>query len=773
MVARTSLGRSDYRVDAPGKVTGETLYPADLTRENLLYAKVLFSGQPHARMIGMDTSQAEAVPGVIAVFTARDVPVNAYGLTMSDQPVLVGLVDDDEPATASGHGRVRADISRWEGDQVAIIVAETEAAAAEARECIQIEWEPLPLVTDLETALRDETVLHPEHAGDSNAYYRYKIRKGDMAAGWAAAEVIVSAEYTLPNQEHAYLQPEAALSYIDDQGRVTVEIAGQWTHEDQAQIAQALDLPPEQIRIIYPAIGGAFGGREDMSLQIVMALATWKLHERGETRPIRCVWTREESIIGHHKRHRATVKTRWGATKEGKITAVEAQVYMDAGAYNYTSNKVLGNFHMTVSGPYEIPNAHIDSYAIYTNNVPGGAFRGFGAPQGCFVAENQMNKVAAALGLDPVEIRLKNCLREGSIGITQTVMPAGVSLPQVIEACAREAGWRLAGGKWQAADGNFPPFQHPKSFQTLPANPAAIRSGRGFACAYKNIGYSFGFPERCEAEIELYGGSEIERVVLYHAAAEVGQGTHTALRQMAATAVGVAVELVELVMSDTAVTGDSGSVSASRMTWMAGNAIRLAAEQARARWQEEERPAKGFARFTPPATQPFHPETGHATPNFAYGYVAECVELVVDIETGHMHILRVVCADDVGKAVNPQLIEGQIEGGVVQAVGYAVTEELVVRDGRILNPRLSTYLMPGIRDIPEEVHCVILEIPDPRGPWGVRGMAEMPFIPLAPAIAAALHDATGVWFEQIPLTPERVAARLQVAATDKELLAGK
>jgi CO/xanthine dehydrogenase Mo-binding subunit len=754
-----SIGTSPYRVDAPGKVTGAALFPGDLTRERLLHAKVLFSNQPHARMVRMDTSAAEAVPGVIAIFTAADVPVNEYGLTMFDQPVLVGV-------NGSGRSPVPSDVSRWEGDQVAMIVAETETAAAQARERIEIEWEQLPIIPDVDTAVRDEILLHPEHPNQSNIYHHYKIRKGDMAAGWAAAEVIIEGEYHLPNQEHAYLQPEAALSYVDEQGRVTVEIAGQWTHEDQAQIAHALDLPPEQVRIIYPAIGGAFGGREDMSLQIVMALASWKLHQRGETRPVRCIWSREESIIGHHKRHRARAKTRWGATREGKITAVEAELYMDAGAYNYTTNKVMGNFHLTVGGPYEIPNAHIDSYAVYTNSVPGGAFRGFGAPQGCFVAESQMNKLAEALGMGPVELRLKNCYRENSIGITQTPLPAGVSLPQVIEACAA-AGWS-GGAEEQGGGGEEVHLRPsapllPRSFESLPPDPTTLRFGRGFACAYKNIGYSFGFPERCEATIELYGAGSIERVVLKHAAAEVGQGTHTALRQMAATAVGVPLEMVELVMSDTAVTGDSGSVSASRMTWMAGNAIQLAAEAAKQEWTDEDRPAVGHARFTPPATQPLHPETGHATPNFAYGYVAECVDLAVDIETGHIHLLRVVCADDVGKAINPRLIEGQIEGGVVQALGYAVTEELVVRDGRTLNPRFSTYLIPGVRDIPDAVESVILEIPDPRGPWGARGMAEMPFIPLAAAIAAALHDATGVWFNEIPLTAVKVAARLRDA----------
>lgn len=742
-----SIGQSPFRVDAPGKVTGETLYAGDISPEKLLHAAVLFSQQPHARLIRIDIGKARALAGVVEIVTAADVPLNEYGLTMFDQPVLIGA--------GNGRSPVPSNVSRWEGDQVALIVAESEEIAFAARDLIEMEWEQLPILSDVETAMKNENLIHPEHPSQSNTYYEYKIRKGNMDAGWAAADVIVEGTYETPYQEHAYLQPEAAVSYIDEEGRITVEIGGQWTHEDQTQIAHALDLPPEKIRVIYPAVGGAFGGREDMSLQIVMALAAQKLHAQGETRPIRCIWTREESIIGHHKRHRTKIWSKWGATSDGVITAVSAKVYLDAGAYNYTSNKVLGNAHLCVGGPYDIPNAEIDSYAVYTNTVPGGAFRGFGAPQGAFAAESQMNKLAAKLGLDPVEIRLKNCLREGDDGITQTPLPKGVSLPDVIQKCADEAGW---------TEPIRDEFKHNfQSFHSLPPDPSAIRVGRGVACAYKNVGFSFGFPERCEAIIELHGEVEIERVVLRHAAAEVGQGTHTALRQMAAEAVGVPLEQVEMVWSDTAVTGDSGSVSASRMTWMAGNAIRMAAESALSKWTDEDRPAIAHERFVPPATEPMDSETGVSVPNFTYGYVAEVVEVAVDIETGHLQVGRVVCADDVGKAINPMLIEGQIEGGVVQAYGYAVTENLVVENGRIRNPRLSTYLIPGIQDIPKQVDSVIMEVPDPLGPWGVRGMAEMPFIPLAPAIVAAIYDATGVWIDEFPLTPSRVLEQLQGA----------
>jgi CO/xanthine dehydrogenase Mo-binding subunit len=751
--------QSIHRIDAVGKVTGATLYPGDLTPPNLLHGKVLFSQQPHARLVAIDTSQAEAVPGVVAILTARDVPVNEYGLIMPDQPVLIGL-ESDKPYS---------DVSRWEGDQVAIIIAETELAAGRARDLIEIEWEPLPVVGDVFTAKKDEVLLHPWHG--SNILQHYHIRKGDMAAGWAAADVVVEGEYRLPHQEHAFLQPEAGVGYVDENGRITVAIAGQWAHEDQEQVAHALGLPVDQVRIIYPAIGGAFGGREDMSLQIVLGLAAMRLHERGIERPVRIIWSREESIIGHCKRHPAYVKTKWGASKEGKITAVTAELILDSGAYAYTSTKVLGNSNLMVTGPYEIPNAHVDSYAVTTNNVPGGAFRGFGGPQGAFAAEMQMNKLAEALGMDPVELRLKNVLREGSQLTVQSPIPAGISLDQVIERCAAEAGWD---GKKSKAEARTRAEQSRSrngekgeeafsGVRSLVGRPESLRRGRGFACSFKNVGFSFGFPERCEATIELLGGAEIERVILYHAGADVGQGAHTVFKQMAAAAVGVDLELVTVEASDTASSGDSGSSSASRMTWMAGNAIRGAAEKALANWHSEERPARGHIRYTPPPTTMYDPETGACMPNFTYGYVAEAVDVLVDVETGHIYVAEVWCANDVGQAINPNLIEGQIEGAVVQAHGYALMEDLRVENGRITNPYLSQYLIPGVSDVPARVHSIIMEIPDPIGPWGARGMAEMPFLPLAPALMAAVHDATGVWFDQLPLTPARVLEKLRSA----------
>lgn len=752
----SGLGRSLPRPDALDKVTGAAPYAGDRWPDGVLHAFVAFTDQPHARILALDVAAAEAAEGVRCVVTAADVPVNEYGLTMFDQPVLIG----PGPTPA---GRVPQDVSRWEADHLAVVVAETFELAQAAAGLIRAEWEPLPVLVDIDAALAEGApLLHPEHPSGSNRYHGYKIRKGDVEAAFAKADIVIEGTYEVPYQEHAYLQPEAGLAYLDDLGRITLEVGGQWAHEDQEQVAHALDVPAEEIRVIYPPIGGAFGGREDMSLQIVLALAVSKLRDMGLERPVRCQWSREESIVGHHKRHRGRVHARLAATREGIILGVEATSHLDAGGYNYTSNKVLGNLHLSVAGPYEVPAARLDSYVVYTNAIPGGAFRGFGGPQGCFVAETQMNRLAAALHLDPVELRRRNLLGEGSIGITSTALPPGVSLPDVVEICADTADW----------DRPPAPPQPMQAFASLPATASAARRGRGFACAYKNVGFSFGFPERSVADIVLHGPDDPdarpETAELYLAGAEVGQGAHLAFLQMASEALGLPVDAITPVFSDTATSGDSGSASASRLSWMTGNAILGAAEEAEKAWLGGARPARGYFRYTSPPTEMLDPEgLAETVPNFAYGYVAEAVDLTVDIETGHVVVHDVVCAVDVGRVINPQLVTGQVEGAVIQAHGYALSEELHVADARVLNPRLSGYLIPGIGDIPEQVRAVLVEVPDPRGPFGVRGMAEMPMLPYAPAIVAALFDATGVWFDSFPLTPSRIRAGLRAVDADR------
>jgi CO/xanthine dehydrogenase Mo-binding subunit len=374
--------------------------------------------------------------------------------------------------------------------------------------------------------------------------------------------------------------------------------------------------------------------------------------------------------------------------------------------------------------------------------------------------------------MDPVELRLKNLLREDSLTAQGTPLPGGVSLVQVTERCALGAGWTKTDTGWRKPEAGSKEYgiRSRGTASQFPVRPAVgtpipqspISSGIGLAVGYKNVGYSFGYEENCWAKIELRGGVEIEEALVYIGTAEVGQGSHTVVCQMAAEALGTPLERVRLIAADTATSPRSaGSVSASRMTFMSGNAVRGAAREALGHWRNEERPAIGEYTYLAPQSTPVDPHTGHGTPNFAYGYVAEAVEVEVDVETGELHVLRVTCVDDVGKAVNPQQVEGQIEGGVVQALGWATSESFVTADGRVRTPDFSTYLIPTIGDVPDRVESIVVEWPDPRGPWGVRGMGEMPFLPLAPALAAAVHDATGVWIDQLPLTPERVWRALQ------------
>jgi len=726
-----TLGTKTTRIDALAKVKGEALYPGDFSLPDTLVMKVLFVHKAHAIVESVDISEAEKVPGIVLILTAKDVPNNEYGLIQPDQPVLCG----------PGSNKLFADRVRFIGDQIALIIAETSSAAETARNLIKVKYIDLPVISSIEQAISPETtLLHPEKG--SNVFVHNKIRKGDVDKAFSKADVIVEGVYQTPVQEHAYLQPESGVAYIDENDRITVIVGGQWIHEDQEQIAHALNIDLDHVRVIYPAIGGAFGGREDMSVQIILALAVYRLREKGILRPVKIVWTREESIIGHHKRHFYEITTRWGATKQGELLAAEVDIKADGGAYMYTSTKVLANATLMCTGPYRIPNVRIDSEAVYTNNIPGGAFRGFGGPQGAFAAECQMNKLAEKLNIDPVEFRLMNLLKEGDNLSVDSPLPPGVTIDKVVEVCAQKAGWALPDSQG---------YKRPAS-----RGVDRINRGWGFSCGYKNVGFSFGAKEHCWAIIELHGREKIEKVILRHAGAEVGQGSHTVFTQMAAHALNVPLELIELIPSDSATSQNSGSVSASRMTFMAGNAIKGAAEQALVRWKNEERPAVAEYQYFAPATTPFDPETGKCMPNFCYGYTAEAVECEVDTETGKITLLKVLCADDVGKAINPDLVEGQIEGAIVQAEGYTLLENFIQVDGNVLTDRLSTYLIPTVLDIPREVHSIILEYGDLAGPWGAKGMGEMPYLPFAPAVIDAVHAATGIWFDEFPLTPEKV-----------------
>ncbi len=733
MVKTQVVGQSLPRIDAWDKVTGQARYPGDFSMTGMLHAKVVWSEYPHARVRGIDTSDAEAFPGVVRVITYRDVPVNEYGINIRDQTVLVA----------------EGDKVCWVGDRIAIVLAETEEVAKEACQLIWVDYDPLPVVTDPREAMKPGAPLVHEDHGDSNILHHIKIRKGDVEAGLAQADVIVEGYYITPHVEHAYLQPEAGLGYIDEQGRVTVISAAQWPHDDIHQIAHMLDLPEEQIREIVPAVGGAFGGREDMYIQHLLALCAYVTR-----RPVRMVFSRQESVSRTGKRHPFYLRHRWGATQDGRLTAVEIEGISDAGAYASTSVPVLANATSFFAGPYVVPNAHIDGYTVYTNNAVTMAMRGFGATQPPVAHEQQMNRLAEALDMDPVELRLRNLLEEGSVAVTGNRMPPGVGIKETLRQAALSAGWTQEGVHWLKPDLGQPSAAHK-------------RRGIGVACAYKNVGYSFGFDDKTTARVELnlQQSGAIDNVQVWVGASDVGEGVHTALAQIAAEALGVPLQRIEIAPLDTAEVPDAGSSSASRHVYISGNAVLRVCQEAEARRQAVLRAESGETRVQAEhtfrgrsvrSTTAYDPQTGQCEPHISYGYATQIALVEVDMQTGDVEVLKIWAAHDVGQAVNPDMIIGQIGGGVHMGLGYALMEEFIQQEGLVRTRNFAEYQIPTSLDMPTEVIPIIVEVPDPNGPYGAKGLGEMTTLPTAPAIISAIHDASGAWITRLPATAEKV-----------------
>ena len=711
-----SVGVSLPRADALGKVTGSALYPADLVKPGMLHAAAVFAGRAHARILSIDVTAACALPGVRAVLTAQDVPYNRFGLIEPDQPLLC------------------EDVVRFCGDRVALLVADSAERAHEGAQHVVVEYEDLPALTDPRRALEPDAPR--VHADRPNVLLHQKIRRGDVESALASADVVLEGTFSTSWQEHAYLQPDAGIAYWEGE-KLVLETAGQWLHEDRRQIA-AMFAMDDDVVIRYAKIGGAFGGREDLSLPPLVALAAWKLRAA-----VAMVWSRDESIIGHHKRHPFFITSKWGATREGRIVAAQTELLADGGAYASTSVEVLKCAATFATGPYSVANVATDAIVTYTNNVPSGAFRGFGSPQAHFAAESMVTRLAHELGIDPVEMRRKNLYREGDVEPTGESLPRGVTIRPVFERCLEEVAMR------------FPARRI--------ASSGHVRRGVGIACGMKNVGYSFGFPEQATATVELdVALGWLRGATLRIGAAEVGQGAHMVLRQIAAETLQLPLEAVRMITDDSEHAPNAGSASASRTTLMGGRATKDAAEAARRAWKAGE-PPTATVQYRPPRTTALDRETGRGFPHYCYGYVAQAVEVEVDTRTGVTRVLRVISVHDVGRAINRQLVEGQIEGCVAQAIGYALTENFISAEGKIVTPHFSTYLLPTTLDVPAEVFPIVLETADPNGPFGARGVAEMPLIPFAPAVAAAIHDATGAWVSDLPMTPERVLAAIDSA----------
>src|SRR5262245_55724130 len=717
------------RADAVPKTTGEFAYSSDLNAPGMLWGHTLRSPHAHARIDAIDVSQAVSMPGVHAVLTHADVPGESrYGLEFRDQPVLA-----DE--------RVR-----YQGEPVAVVAAEHPEQARRAAEAIRVEYEPLELVVDMERAT-EQAPLHPDRPTMGHGYRddprpnvvrHVVIRHGDPDA---EGDVSVEGVYELGIQDQAFLGPESGLAVPDGEGGVDVYVATQWLHVDRDQVAPCLGLTAERVRIHLAGVGGAFGGREDLSMQIHGALLA--LHT---DRPVKIVYNREESFTGHVHRHPARIWAEHRATRDGRLVNVRMRILLDGGAYASSSTAVCSNAASFAVGPYRVDNALLEPTVVYTNNPPCGAMRGFGAVQTCFAAEAQMDKLAAELGIDPIELRLLNALETGDRLPTGQVLTGPMPVAEVIRRAAAipvpeqeelpRDPLRLPGGAGNTTRGE------------------GVRRGVGFAVGFKNVCYSEGFDDSCAARVQLLADGS---AVVHCAAAEVGQGVEGVILQVARTELGT--YRVALASGTTATVGSSGSTSASRMTYMASGAVR---DACRAALGERERTGAGEVDvervFRHPRTTPLDPETGQVTGERAHVQLATAAMRVVaevDVDLGLTRVVWIGTAQDVGHAVNPLAVEGQIEGGTAQGLGLALMEEIQTRDGLITNASFTDYLIPTTLDMPPVV-SELVEDAEPDAPYGVKGVGEPPTVVSTAAVVAALRAATGRELNRVPVRPDEL-----------------
>ncbi|MGZ3143838.1 xanthine dehydrogenase family protein molybdopterin-binding subunit [Lentzea chajnantorensis] len=710
------IGTSPQRPDGNLKVRGEFAYASDLWHEDMIWGATLRSPHPYARITSVDLTEALKVPGVYAVLTHSDVPGrNLYGLEHKDQPVLA------------------VDVVRYQGEPVALVGADHPETALRAMKKIVVTYDVLEPVVDMETAV-DDTPLHP----GGNLVRHVPIRRG---AQDVTADVVVTGRYEVGMQDQAFLGPESGLAVPAADGSVDLYIATQWLHVDRAQIASALGLPEEQVRLTLSGVGGAFGGREDLSMQVhacLLALHTGK--------PVKMVYNREESFYGHVHRHPAVLYYEHGADRTGKLVYVRTKMYLDGGAYASSTPAVVANAATLGVGPYEVDNVTVDAYGVYTNNPPCGAMRGFGAVQAGFAYESQMDKLAEALGMSPVDIRVRNAMTEGS------VMPTG----QVVDSAAPVAQLlKLVQDKPLPAGRSADIRELPGGVSNTTHGEGVVR-GVGYAVGIKNICFSEGYDDYSTARVRvsMVNGSLVAAV--HTAACEVGQGLVTIMQQIVRTELGI--ETVTVLPMDTTI-GNGGSTSASRQTYVTGGAVRAACLAVRDRLGDRadigDEVIDETVEWRHRATEPLDPETGQGNAHVQYGFAAHRAVVDVDVELGLVRVVALDCAQDVGKALNPQAVVGQIQGGSAQGLGLAVMEEIQTSGGKVRNPSFTDYLIPTVLDMPP-MSIDVLELADPHAPYGIRGVGEPPTISSTPAIVAAIRAATGLALTRVPVRPEHL-----------------
>ena len=748
-VVRGGVGDSPARPDGTLKVKGEFAFSSDLWMDGMLWGATLRSPHAHARVTRMETARALALPGVFAVLTHEDVPgANAFGLERRDQPVLAH------------------DVVRYQGEAVALVAADHPETARRALGLVEVGYDVLEPVTDPRAAVLGETVaLHP--AG--NVVRHVRVRRGDPAA---SADVVVSAEYEVGMQDQAFLGPESGLAVPAPDGGVDLYVATQWLHADRGQIADALGMDEDLVRITLSGVGGAFGAREDLSMQVhacMLALRT--------RRPVKMVYSREESFFGHVHRHPARMSYEHGATTDGRLVYVRAEIVLDGGAYASSTPAVVANAATLGAGPYVVPNVSIDCYGAYTNNPPCGAMRGFGAVQAAFGYESQMDRLAEAVGLDPEEIRIRNAMSEGDQVATGQVLDSAAPVAELVRRVRDMPLPGPVGSDLRSMPGGVANTTHGEG----------VVRGIGYGIGIKNVCFSEGFDDYSTARVvlEVIAG---EPVVLVHTAAvEVGQGLVTLQAQIARTELGV--ERVTIATADTTV-GSAGSTSASRQSYVTGGAVQAACREIAAVVRQLAADRRGLEpgelelvdgrvvardgalvadlvdlvgdaviektvewRHRP--TSSLDPATGQADAHVQFAFAAHRAVVDVDLELGLVKVVALDCAQDVGRAMNPDAVLGQIHGGSAQGLGLAVMEEIQVRAGLLLNPSFTDYLIPTLLDMPP-MRVDVLELGDPHAPYGLRGVGEPPTISSTPAIVAAIRAATGLRLNRVPVRPEHI-----------------
>jgi len=710
------IGTSPQRPDGNLKVRGEFAYASDLWHEDMIWGATLRSPHPYARIVSVDITEALKVPGVYAVLTHSDVPGrNLYGLEHKDQPVLA------------------VDIVRYQGEAVALVGADHPETALRAMKKISVVYDVLEPVVDMETAI-DDTPLHP----GGNLVRHVPIRRGTQDL---TADVVITGRYEVGMQDQAFLGPESGLAVPAADGSVDLYIATQWLHVDRDQIAAALGLPQEQVRLTLSGVGGAFGGREDLSMQVhacLLALYTGK--------PVKMVYNREESFYGHVHRHPAVLYYEHGADHTGKLVYVRTKMYLDGGAYASSTPAVVANAATLGVGPYEVDNVTIDAYGVYTNNPPCGAMRGFGAVQAGFAYESQMDKLAEALGMSPVDVRVRNAMTEGS------VMPTG----QVVDSAAPVAQLlKLVQDKPLPAGTSSDIRELPGGVSNTTHGEGVVR-GVGFAVGIKNICFSEGYDDYSTARVRVSMVNGVLAAAVHTAACEVGQGLVTIMQQIVRTELGI--ELVTVLPMDTTI-GNGGSTSASRQTYVTGGAVKAACAAVRGRLAGRtdigSEVIDETVEWRHRATEALDPVTGQGNAHVQYGFAAHRAVVDVDVELGLVRVVSLDCAQDVGKALNPQAVVGQIQGGSAQGLGLAVMEEIQTSGGKVRNPSFTDYLIPTVLDMPP-MSIDVLELADPHAPYGIRGVGEPPTISSTPAIVAAIRAATGLALTRVPVRPEHL-----------------